>query len=250
MLMSPASAKKKPTQQPPSPPAETAPTADTTGQTAATIAAEQPVTLPLVTGELGWIKRCLNKDAPDECLVDGGFALDHGLPPTMEVSILTGGQGSNHPITILVPLDLRLQAGFAVTVEGSKEAFVGTYSTCRTIGCYGQVVLDDASYDAFLKAKSIGVIVSNMSGRSVQMTAPLEGMTEAVAQPAMTPEEMTKRYDAAKEKVAAAVRAREDAAKARLAEADKGKQDKAAGPADLPATKDSSAASEAAVSKP
>lgn len=231
VLTTPSLAKKK-NAPPAAPAAAPAAAQDTAAQTAAVLAERQPVALPLVPGEIGWMKRCLNPEAPKECLIDGGFAIDKGLPVSMEISVIDGTQATVHPITVLVPLDLRLQSGFALTVEGTTDAFVGTYTTCRTVGCYGQVVLTDAAYNTFLKAKSFGVIVSNMSGRSVQLTAPLDGLQQAINGPGMTPEEVESARQAATARLVAAAEARAEAAKARVAAAEKAKQDTPAEKAD------------------
>lgn len=182
-------------------------------QAALAIANRQPVSLDLVRSDLEWIKQCPDPQVPSKCIVNGGFALGSGVPPTVEMAVRTASNAGTHLMDVLVPLDLQLQPGFAVTFGGS-QAFVGKYTVCRSAGCFGEVVLTDRAYGELLKAKTIGIVVSNTTGRTVELKGPLDGLAETISGPALTREEVVAARDRAQKRFEAAVEERRVAADA------------------------------------
>ena len=156
----------------------------------------QPVAFTMVRGPVPWVKTCPNASAADDCQAIAAFAFDPIAANTLEISVDTLASNKNHAITVVLPLDLQLQAGFTFG-WGGDHAARGTYATCRKIGCIGSVVLASKDYDAFRKASKVAIAFTTLGNRNVELQAPLEGMNAAIDGKAVDKDELQALSEAA-----------------------------------------------------
>ncbi len=190
-----AAAGKKAEQAVKAPPAQPSPaqpspdaTAAATIQAGTALALGQSVKLPLIRSELGWVKQCAGADG-SQCILHVGFAAAPKVATNLELSTSLYSINGTHQVVVLLPLNLQLRPGFAITLGGT-EAYLGTYSQCGLTGCYGDVMISDAVFDTMMKAKDVDVMISTRSNKTVALEGPLSGMAEAAAGPPMSAEDL------------------------------------------------------------
>ncbi len=125
-----------------------------------------------------WLVRCFNVESPSPCDMIEFLANKDTNQRILSISISYVPNADRHTMQIAVPLGVSLAKGVVLTA-GDYKSSVMKYRRCDSVGCYVEMVADDATINAFALNEEATVTFVGDDGKEIPLTIALNGFAAA-----------------------------------------------------------------------
>lgn len=127
-----------------------------------------------------WVVRCFPIKSPAQCDMFQATLDKATQRRIVSISIAYAPDASIYAAKIIVPLEVRLDAGVVVTADKFTSAAMA-YTRCEDDGCYMEDRLDPALIENLTKGKSASIIVRSVPGGQVILPLSLRGFSDGLS---------------------------------------------------------------------
>lgn len=127
-----------------------------------------------------WIVRCFPIKSPARCDMFQATLDKATQRRIVSVSIAYAPATSVYGAKIIVPLEVRLDAGAVVTADKFTSAAM-SYTRCEHDGCYMEDKLEPALVENLARGKAASIVVTSVPGARVNLPLSLRGFSDALS---------------------------------------------------------------------
>jgi invasion protein IalB len=127
-----------------------------------------------------WVVRCFPIKSPARCDMFQATLDKASQRRIVSVSIAYAPSTGIYGAKIIVPLEVRLDAGVVVTADKFTSAAMA-YTRCEHDGCYMEDKLDPALVENLTKGQAASLVVASVPGARVTLPLSLRGFSDALS---------------------------------------------------------------------